>query len=84
MGEQTLSGDALEALHDRKACILANHGMIALGKDLGDALAVAVEVENTCEIYWRALQAGEPHILATQQMHEVRQNFADHKNPNQE
>lgn len=78
-GEQTLSDNALEALHDRKACLLANHGMIALGKDLDDALAVTVEVESVCEIYWRALQAGEPHILTAQQMHEVQQKFIDYK-----
>jgi len=78
-GEQTLSDNALEALHDRKACLLGNHGMIALGSDLDDALAVAVEVENVCEIYWRALQAGKPHILTAQQMHEVKQKFTDYK-----
>jgi len=83
-GEQTLSDNALEALDNRKACLLGNHGMIALGKDLDAALAVAVEVENICEIYWRALQAGEPHVLTAQQMHEVRQKFIDYKNPNQE
>ena len=83
-GEQELSDSALEALHERKACLLANHGMIALGKNLDDALAVAVEVENVCEIYWRTLQAGEPHILTTQQMHEVRQKFSDYKKTNQE
>ncbi len=37
-GEQTLSDHALEALRDRKACLLGNHGMIALGADLADAL----------------------------------------------
>jgi L-fuculose-phosphate aldolase len=78
-GEQTLSDNALEVLHGRKACLLGNHGMIALGSDLEDALAVAVEVESVCEIYWRALQAGEPHILTAQQMHEVKQKFTDYK-----
>ena len=62
-GSQALSDNALAALIDRKACLLANHGMIALGRDLDDALAVTVEVENLCEQYWRALQLGEPHIL---------------------
>ena len=70
-GEPTLSAHALEALHGRKACLLANHGMIALGTDLEDALAVAQEVEFLCEVYWRALSAGEPHVLSAQQMHEV-------------
>ena len=78
-GEQTLSDNALFALDGRKACLLANHGMIALGSDLEDALAVAVEVEFLCELYWRTLQAGEPYILTPRQMHEVQEKFADYK-----
>ena len=78
-GEQALSDNALEALHGHKACLLANHGMIALGDNLDDALAVVVEVEFVCEIYWRALQAGKPHILTEQQMYEVKQKFIDYK-----
>ena len=78
-GEQALSDHALEALRNRKACLLGNHGMIALGTDLTDALAVAVEVESVCEIYWRTLQAGEPQILTPQQMHEVKQKFVEYK-----
>jgi L-fuculose-phosphate aldolase len=78
-GEQELSDHALEALQDRKACLLGNHGIIALGKDLGEALSIAVEVEFLCEIYWRTLQVGEPHILTPQQMHEVQEKFVSYK-----
>jgi len=78
-GEQNLSDLALEALHDRKACLLGNHGMIALGKDLADALSVAHEVEYLCEIYWRTLQAGTPQILTAQQMHAVKEKFVEYK-----
>ena len=74
-GSQALSDNALVALTDRKACLLANHGMIALGKDLDDALAVTVEVENLCEQYWRALQLGKPHILSETEMRDVFQQF---------
>ena len=74
-GSQALSDNALVALTDRKACLLANHGMIALGRDLDDALAVTVEVENLCEQYWRALQLGEPHILSEAEMRDVFQQF---------
>jgi L-fuculose-phosphate aldolase len=74
-GSQALSDNALAALIDRKACLLANHGMICLGKDLDDALAVTVEVENLCEQYWRALQIGEPHILSEAEMRDVFQQF---------
>jgi L-fuculose-phosphate aldolase len=78
-GEQELSDLALVALQGRKACLLGNHGMIALGADLNDALAVAAEVEFVCEIYWRTLQAGGPHILSAQQMHDVKQKFVEYK-----
>ncbi len=74
-GSQALSDNALAALIDRKACLLANHGMIALGCDLDDALAMTVEVESLCEQYWRALQLGEPHILSEAEMRDVFQQF---------
>lgn len=75
-GSQQLSDNALTALKDRKACLLANHGMIALGNDLEDALAVAVEVENLSEQYWRILQvnANTP-LLSEAEMREVFQQF---------
>ncbi|MBA3058180.1 MAG: class II aldolase/adducin family protein [Gammaproteobacteria bacterium] len=74
-GSQELSSLALQALEDRKACLLGNHGMIALGVDLQDALAVAVEVESLCEQYWTALQLGQPNILSASQMQEVLEKF---------
>lgn len=74
-GTQALSDVAVSALHDRKACLLAHHGMIALGKNLPQALAIAVEVENLCEQYWRLLQLGEPALLTPEQMREVQAQF---------
>jgi L-fuculose-phosphate aldolase len=75
-GSQALSDNALQALVDRKACLLANHGMIALGRDLEDALAVTVEVENLCEQYWRILQLDpNPPLLSEAEMREVFQQF---------
>jgi L-fuculose-phosphate aldolase len=74
-GSQALSDATLEALHERKACLLANHGMIALGQDLDQALDVTVAVQTLCEQYWRALQAGEPYLLTEQEMAEVFERF---------
>ena len=75
-GSQALSDNALSALQDRKACLLANHGMIALGRDLEDALAVTVEVENLCKQYWRILQLNpNPPLLSEAEMREVFQQF---------
>ena len=56
--------------------LLANHGMIVLGRDLEDALAVTVEVENLCEQYWRILQVNpNPPLLSEAEMREVFQQF---------
>lgn len=74
-GTQDLSDHAIEALRDRKACLLGNHGLIALGADLKKAVAVAIEVESLCEQYWTALQLGEPTILSLEQMQAVHEKF---------
>ena len=74
-GTQALSDNALKALEGRKACLLANHGMIATGENLESALALAVEVEALCEQYWRALQIGKPHLLSDAEMAVVVEKF---------
>ena len=82
-GTQALSDHAIKALSNRRACLLANHGMIAVGKTLQQALDISVEIETLCEQYWRALQIGEPHILSKQEMHEVFEQFKGYSNWNQ-
>ena len=74
-GSQELSDHALRALDQRRACLLGNHGLIALGADLAAALALALEVESLCAQYWSALQLGEPHILSKSQMQAVLEKF---------
>jgi len=74
-GSQALSDVALQALQGRRACLLANHGMIATGENLKQALDVAVEVETLCEQYLRALQVGEPCLLTAMEMQEVFEQF---------
>lgn len=74
-GSQQLSDFAIEALKDRRACLLGNHGMIAVGKNLDAAFTLAREVESLCEQYWTALQLGTPKILTTDEMSEVLEKF---------
>ena len=74
-GSQSLSDHAIKAMKDRKACLLANHGMIAVGRDLADAMRMAIEVESLCEQYWRALQIGQPNILSPEEMAQVIEKF---------
>ncbi len=74
-GTEALSQHALAALDGRKACLLANHGLIALGRDLDEALAIAVEIESLCAQYLLARQVGEPALLSAAQMREVIAKF---------
>jgi len=80
-GTQALSDRALAALQDRKACLLANHGAIAIGADLESALALAVEVEALCEQYWRTLQVGKPVLLSDEEMAVVIDKFRTYGKP---
>ena len=75
-GSQVLSDHAVAALVDRKACLLANHGVIATGPNLDAALALAGEVENLAAQYVAALQVGPPHILDDAEMKRVLAQFA--------
>lgn len=82
-GSQALSDAALIALKDRKACLLANHGMIAVGENLKKALSITVEVETLCEQYWRALQIGQSFILNADEMQAVQEKFKGYGRWNQ-
>lgn len=77
-GTQALSDYALASLEGRDACLLANHGMIAVGCSLRRALALAVEVETLAAQYWRALQVGEPVLLDSDEMVRVLEKFRDY------
>jgi L-fuculose-phosphate aldolase len=77
-GTQELSNHALAALEGRMACLLANHGMIALGSNLEKALNLAVEVEELASCYWRCLQVTRPAILGSSQIDEVLERIASY------
>lgn len=74
-GTQALSDHAVAALQDRRACLLSHHGVIACGADLDQALALAVEVEALAQMYWQALQIGEPPLLPDDEMERVLEKF---------
>lgn len=74
-GTETLSHHAVEALRERKACLLANHGMITLGRDLDEAMTIAIELESLCQQYLIARQVGQPAILSEEEMRAVIERF---------
>jgi L-fuculose-phosphate aldolase len=79
-GTQELSDAVLAALEGRRACLLANHGVIAVGADLPAALALAGEVENLAAQYCTALALGEVRILDDIEMRRVVEKFRTYGN----
>ena len=77
-GTQALSDAVLEALLDRRACLMANHGLVAWGCSLAGTLALAVEVEALCGQDLRCIQVGEPSLLNDAEMAEVLEKFKDY------
>ena len=69
-GTASLAHAAAEALTDRRACLLGNHGMICRGTNLKSAVANAERLEILCRHYWLARQLGEPSVLSSQQWDE--------------
>jgi len=75
-GTQALSTAVVAALQQRRACLLANHGLVACGIDLPAALNLAVEVELLASQYLLARQSGQPVLLSAEEMAAVMTKFA--------
>ena len=74
-GTEELSRFTVQARVDRKACLLARHGLVTAGDNLDQALGIAVEVETLARMYLQALQLGEPPLLSDGQMQAVHAQF---------
>ncbi|MPM91485.1 L-fuculose phosphate aldolase [bioreactor metagenome] len=79
-GTPEIARNALEAMQDRYACLLANHGLIAGGKDLANVFKKAEEIEYCCQIYCRAKALGDPVILSEEEMEKHLQLFKTYGN----
>jgi L-fuculose-phosphate aldolase len=75
-GTQELSDHAVRALEGRLACLLAHHGMIAVGPSLAKAMWLAVEVETLARQYHASLQIGKPPLLSKEEIEKVRVRMA--------
>jgi L-fuculose-phosphate aldolase len=74
-GTQALADAASEAIKDRTACLLANHGMIVCGATAAQALNRAVLLETLCRQYLMALSARTPRLLTAEEMHAAQERF---------
>ncbi len=74
-GSDALAGQVVETLDGRRACLMANHGLIALGTTLRQALAVTEEIEEQAAVYCGTLAIGGPTLLDEDQMADVAAAF---------
>ena len=74
-GTEALSGAVAGVFKDRNACLMANHGLVAGGATLAQAMKVALEIEALAGIYLQALAVDEPALLSKTQMAEVLDKF---------
>ena len=78
-GTEELSKNVIQALENRSACLMANHGQVAYGKNLEDAFELAQEIENICHQYIIALRLGKPKILSFEEMKKVLEKAKNYK-----
>lgn len=74
-GTQALSDNILEAMADRKGCLMANHGMVVGGADLTRAMWLAGELEALAHQYWHVLAIGGGHVLSDGEIEETARGF---------
>jgi L-fuculose-phosphate aldolase len=74
-GTKELARHVAKGLRDRDACLMANHGQIAIGETCAKALDLAAEVENLAEQYFKVLCLGEPVLLDEEEMEKVLEQF---------
>ena len=74
-GTPELAHNAFEAMKDRRCCLLANHGLVAIAPDLPNAFNIASLIEECCETYWRARVVGQAQILSDEEMERMMKAF---------
>lgn len=75
LGTLKLAENAFEAMKDRRAAFLANHGLLTGGLSLSNAFSIAEEIEFCSEIYYRTKSIGEPLILSDKEMQLMEEKF---------
>ena len=77
-GTQELADSACNTIGEDKAVLLAHHGLLTAGADIGEAFMVAEQVEYCAELYWRARAIGKPAVIADKEMDTIIDKFTDY------
>ncbi|HHW41444.1 MAG TPA: class II aldolase/adducin family protein [Syntrophomonadaceae bacterium] len=74
-GTPELADFAVSALRDRQAVLLANHGMVGVGRNLKEALVVCQVVEKAAQVYLLAKLTGNPYTFSEEEVKALRCSF---------
>jgi L-fuculose-phosphate aldolase len=77
-GSQELSDNVIKSLEDRRACFLANHGMISIGTDLKRAFDIATEIESLAQQFMTLKSIGDFVLLTEAEMNDVLEKFKNY------
>lgn len=81
-GSAALAAAVLATLGQHgRACLMANHGAVALAGDLDAAVALAIDLEWLCGVHRRARQLGDPMVLAPEEIARVATLFEGYGQP---
>ena len=78
-GTKQLSKNIIQALNERKGCLMSNHGQVAFGKNLDQAFELAEEIENICHQYINTIKLGNPKILSFEEMNKILEKTKSYK-----
>ena len=81
-GTRELSENIIEALENRKGCLMENHGQVTFGNNLEEAFELAKEIENICHQYINTIKIGEPKILSSSEMDKILEKVKKYKKGN--
>lgn len=80
-GTEQLAENAIAALGEGNAVLLANHGLITCGSNIQKAFSLANNLEFCAEMQWRCMAIGKPVILNEEQMRDVMEGFKSYGQP---
>ena len=75
-GTDELARNVIQALHERTACLMGNHGAVTVGRDLKTAHDKSGYLEWLCDVYLRASSAGAPRLLPPVELAAVAEKLA--------
>ncbi|WP_066501499.1 class II aldolase/adducin family protein [Abyssisolibacter fermentans] len=71
-GSESIGIEALKVLKDRKACLLSNHGTLAIGETINKAMTSSIYLEDSAKIYHIAKNAGNVKILSEKEINAMK------------